>query len=184
MPRPIHVPQDSNSLATYTLSAREEWTLLAVTFNLIALSGAGSDGFAWIDYRDPAGGIIYLQPLEPGDGASMFYSLSPDASEWSAEPTNPPFTPQLTDQSGYFYVSQRLSPHTLYAGCTVNVYKTAGVVQPPTDPLTALSADYQIPDLHLWVEDAGRVDYVPPPPLPPILVHAPATADETAGVLV
>lgn len=173
MPRPILAPAGTAGLATYTLSPHDEFTVLAVTFSLVPNGAAGGDNFAWLDYRDPAGGIIYLQPLAPGDGANMFYSLAANASEWSAETGNPFFFPQESNGFGFNYVSQGLPVITLYTGCTVNAYKTVGSESPPTDPITAVSPDYSIPDLHLWVEDVGVGTYTPPEPLPPILVHAP-----------
>jgi hypothetical protein len=173
MPRPIHVPSGQPGITTYTLSAGEEFSVLAVTFSLVPLAGAGADNFAYLDMRDPAGGIIYLQPLSPGDGANMFYSLAVDAEPFTTENYTPPYWPQDSTDVGFAYVSQRLSPQTLYTGCTLNVYKTVGSEQPPTDPITDVSTHYTIPDLHLWVADVGVSDYKPPPPLPPILVHAP-----------
>jgi hypothetical protein len=155
VPRPIHVPQGEPGISTYTLSANEEWSLLSATFTVLALSGAGGDNFAWIDYRDPTGGIIYLQPLAISDGGNVFYSLSTDAEPFATNDDNPPFWPQSTDDYDYYYATQRLSSQTLYTGCTVNAYKTAGLFYPPTDPITQVSSFYTIPDLHLWVEDTA-----------------------------
>lgn len=170
MPRAILAPPSQPGIASYTLSPHEEFTVLAVTFSLVPIVGAGGDNFAYLDMRDPNGGIIHLQPLSPGDGANMFYSLAVDASEFLAEPVKQPFSPQLTDAVGFYYVSQRLSPQTLYPGCTVNAYKTVGSEQPPTDPISAVSTFYSIPDLHLWVEDASVRKALPPNP-PPLLTH-------------
>lgn len=166
MARPIRGPNGPAGIASYQLGNREEFTLLAVTFSLVPLAGAGGDNFAWIDWRDPAGGIIHLQPLSPGDGVNMFYSLTADAEPFVAEPANEPFYPQTTDASSAYYVSQRIPRLTLYSGCTVNVYKTTGSEGPPTDPITAVSDKYAIPDLHLWVEDVGRRVVLPPDPAP------------------
>lgn len=155
MPRAVLGKVTRPGISTYTLSPHEEFEIRAVTFSIVPLAGAGGDNFAWLDYRDPNDHIIYLQPLSPADGSDMFYSLAVDASEFLAE--NPPntFWPQATDGTGPFYVSQRLSPQILYANCTVNAYKTIGSESPPTDPITAVSPHYSIPDLHLWVEDTG-----------------------------
>ena len=169
MPRPIANIGVGNP-ATYTLSPNETFTVLAVTFSLTPLSGAGGDNFAWLDYRDPHGGIIYLQPLAPGDGADMFYSLAVGASEFGAEYVPTPMYPQNADGSGYYYITQKLSPVTLYGNCTLNAYKTLGAESPPTDPITAVSSFYVIPDLHLWVEDVGTSRTLPPAP-EPLLTH-------------
>lgn len=173
MPRPILVPTGTAGIATYELSAHDEWTLLALTVTITDAVGMGGTNFAWLDLRDPSGGIIYRQPLTPGDGGVMFYSLATNASEFVAEPAAEPFWPQQSDGSSYKYVSQGLAVVTLYTGCTVNVYKTAGSEQPPTDPITAVDTDYVVSDLHLWVDDVQIPDYTPPKPPTPILVHAP-----------
>lgn len=155
MPRPIHVAQGEAGISSYTLSPHEEWTLLAVTFSIVPQAGSGGDDFAWLDYRDPAGGIIMLQPLTPADGGNMFYSLAVGASEFVATLGNPPYFPQYAQAFTDLYSSQRLTKQTLYTGCTVNAYKTTFEVQSPTDPITAVNPAYTIPDLHLWVEDTA-----------------------------
>lgn len=155
MPRPIHVPQDQPGISSYTLSPSEEFSVLAVTFSLVPLGGAGGDTFAYLDYRDPAGGIIYSQVLAGDDGGPIFYSLAPEAEPFGAQAAVAPAWPQSQEDWSYGYVTQRLSPQTLYAGCTINAYKPVGYIQPPTDPITAVSSLYSIPDLHLWVEDSA-----------------------------
>lgn len=173
MPRPIHVPSDQPGITTYKLSAADEFAVLAVTFSLVPQVGAGGDNFGWLDYRDPAGGIIYMQPLATDDGGNMFYSLAVEAEPFSTTAATAPFWPQSNTDSAYSYVSQRLSPQTLYTNCTINVYKTTGAIAPPTDPITQLSSDYTIPDLHLWVEDVAAAPLEPIASGPYMLVGGP-----------
>lgn len=170
MARAITAVEIGDSIASYTLGQLEAFTVLALTFNLVPVGAVGGDNFAWLDYRDPKGQIIHLQPLAPGDGANMFYSLAVDAEPFLAENAQLPATPQNSDGSGYYYVSQRLAPIPLTGKCTINVYKTAGSESPPTDPITAIESGYTIPDLHLWVQDAGSGRKLPANS-PPLLTH-------------
>lgn len=169
MPRPIANIGAGNP-ATYTLSGNEEFTVLAVTFSLVALAGAGGDKYTYLDMRDPSGGIIHLQPLAASDGANMFFSLAVGASEFLASISNAQVPPPWSSDASYSYVVQELAPLTLYSGCTINAYKTVGSDAPPDDPITRVSADYTIPDLHLWVQDTGG-KRVLEPDLPPLLTH-------------
>lgn len=153
MPRPILVPTGTAGIATYTLSAHDEFTLIAVTVTVDGSASMGGDNFAFLDIRDPANGIIHLQPLAPADGGVMFYSLAPGASEFLAENNGGVFWPQQSGEPSQQYVSQSLAPLTLYAGCSVNVYKPFGLEAPPTDPITAVNPLYVIDGMHLWVED-------------------------------
>jgi len=157
MPRAITAVENGPGFARYVLGQREAFTVIAVTFSLVPEAGAGGDNFAWLDMRDPNFGIIYLQPLSPGDGANMFYSLAVDSEPYLAETAPTPTFPQNTDGFGFYYVTQRLSPITLTGKCSLNVYKTVGSESPPTDPITAIEPKYSIPDLHLWVEDTDEV---------------------------
>ena len=170
MPRPIHVPQGTDALASYTLSANEEWTLLAATFSLVPISGSGGDNQAFLDMRDPAGAIIYMQPLAWDDGGNMFYSLAVDADPFASSNSIPGPPNSYNHAWSYSYVSQRLSPQTLYTGCSINAYKTLGSDSPPTDPITNVSTYYTIPDLHLWVQDVSGAQQLPATP-EPLLTH-------------
>ena len=156
MPRAILAPPSRAGIATYTLSPHEEFTVNAVTFSVVPTGGGGGDAFSYLDFRNPNGNLIHLQPLAPGDGANMFYSLAVDASEFNEPNATTAFLPQDMDGFGFNYVSQRLSPQTLSALCTVNAYKTLGGEAPPVDPITNVSGFYSIPDLHLWVEDVRK----------------------------
>ena len=156
MPRAIIASASDQGIATYKLSPHEEFTVGAITFNLINVASGGGDSIAYLDFRDPNGALIHLQPLATGDGAEMFYSLATDASEFNWPNVNTLFIPQDIEGFGFNYVSQRLSRQTLYAQCTVNAYKTFGTESPPTDPITNVDPGYSIPDLHLWVEDTGE----------------------------
>ena len=157
MPRAVTAVDVADSIASYTLGQREAFTVLAVTFTLLNVSSGGGDNFAWLDARDPTGGIILLEPLSPGDGADMFYSLAFGAEPFVAETGSPTFWPQESNGFGFQYVSQRLPLLQLSGKCTLSVYKSAGSESPPTDPRSALASGYSIPDLHLWVDDAEQV---------------------------
>lgn len=173
MPRPIKGPNGPAGIATYQVGNNEEFALLAVTFSSIPIGGPDDVKMSYFDMRDAAGGIIYMQPLGPADQEPVCYCLAVGASEFSIGADSPPYLPQYQSDNKFGRVTQRLSPQTLYSGCTINAYSTTEVVQAPDDPIDFVSTSAQIADLHLWVEDVNASVYVPPEPLPPILVHAP-----------
>jgi hypothetical protein len=157
MHRPIGGPTVSaTGLATYKLSGQEEWTLKAVTFTGDGTNGI-EDGFYVLDCRDPNGGIIYLQTIQEAiTSTQILCSLSPDAEPW-ADGQGGPWFPQVTRAPVDFQTS-RLTPVTLNANCTVNVYAWVDSGIDGQDPITAVIDGFVIRNLHLWVEDAQGVD--------------------------
>ena len=171
MARAITAVDTAPGIATYVLGQNEAFTVLALTVSIIPTAAGQELDFAWLDMRDPTGGIIYLSPLTPTEGDAMLYSLAAGAEPWSTMQTPDFWWPQESPNNGAAYVTQRLALIPLTPRCVLRVYKTApNHIQPPDDPLDNIADEWQVQDLHLWVQDASGAPALPPNAAP-LLTH-------------
>ena len=157
MPRAIARAGQFAGYAAYVLSNGEEWTLRAMTFTSTPINAGPVDDAIVVDALDPSGGVIYRQLLGITNYQPAFFSVSEDAEPWASDGFGKSGFPQDLIEHQFVYVTARLTPVTLTAGCTLRVY-ACGAPFPGQDPFANLDTDITFPDLHLWVEDAAGLD--------------------------
>lgn len=173
MPRPILVPLVNPSHASYTLSAHDEWTLLAVSCVFNATGHDNPYSYPIFQWTDPAGGIIYRQQLNSLLNDSVFVSASADAEPWYVSNDGPAGFPQSNIEQGNAVMSIRLPAITLYAGCNFSIYSLKSVIDGVEIIPFYLSPYNVIDGAHLWVEDVAASQFEPIVPGPYMLVGGP-----------
>jgi hypothetical protein len=161
VPRPITNFGTGPGFARYQLGAQEELQIQALSFLADVIAGGPTnDDDIWVDYRNPAGQIIYRQFVDELHQPPSFYSLAAGAESFSSNLNGIGYWPQTQAGNRESYMTQRLSPLVLTTGCTVNIYASLGFPTPPDDPMASLDPTYVF-TAHMWVEDARGLGDLP-----------------------